>query len=438
MKERNKKILTFYKRDQVLFDNIDKSTSKSPQKPYLLLQKIRNDGYSPMLTVDGNFKPFTQSDFHLAHTKEYVNDVFVGKGNYTSNGVPWSKNLVTSLTYTNASIYNAIKHAIKNPEQVCFSPTSGFHHAGPKSGSGFCTFSGQVIASVKIYREFGLSGAYLDLDGHFGNSIEDSREFVKTLNKSVPKGCNINPHGTDKKYLKDFVNELKKLKKKILAGQIGYVVFCHGADSHQDDDMGHQCSTHYWLECSKAFYSWVKQIDQETGKNLPVTLALFGGYRRDDYNSVLSLHMNDLIQCSNILLGNKFKEKLEVKPCEKYSSTTRWYDSDVKPTFTNRINSRTFQDNIVDDEDLFKEEVKDREEMLSSGGYKRNSFIDYSDRDFDDESGRDGFDAIAELEKMRDEQFMWEKPSNKKHSSYKQWFKEQNDKKRLELFGTTT
>ena len=70
------------------------------------------------------------------------------------------------------------EHQIK---ALTFSPTSGFHHARPEGGSGFCTFSGQVIASLKIYEEKKLVGAYLDLDGHYGNSIEDSRKLFPLL-----------------------------------------------------------------------------------------------------------------------------------------------------------------------------------------------------------------------------------------------------------------
>ena len=110
---RARKIVTFYNKKQVCFDNIRKSSySKSPLKPYLLLKKIKDDGYSDMLNVVSDFKPFTKNDFYTAHTKHYVNNVFNKRGNYNSNSVPWSHNLVESLTYTNASLYNAIKYAV--------------------------------------------------------------------------------------------------------------------------------------------------------------------------------------------------------------------------------------------------------------------------------------------------------------------------------------
>ena len=52
-------------------------------------------------------------------------------------------------------------------------PTSGFHHAMPDRGKGFCTFSGQVIAALKIYNKYKLSGAFIDLDGQKVDEIKD-------------------------------------------------------------------------------------------------------------------------------------------------------------------------------------------------------------------------------------------------------------------------
>ncbi len=209
-----------------------------------------------------------------------------------------------SVRYTNASLYNAIKHAVLNPQNVSFSPTSGFHHASPTSGCGFCTFSGQVIASVKIYQELRLSGCYFDLDGHFGNSIEDSREFVPNLNKAVPRGCNINPSGRNETYMISLKKEFKKMEKKILNNEIHYIVWCHGADSHIDDDLGGQVDTKYWNLCSSKFYSWVKKLDKKLGRPIPVISSLFGGYRKKDYDAVLNLHISDLIACKRILCSN--------------------------------------------------------------------------------------------------------------------------------------
>lgn len=314
---RKNKIKTFYNVKQVLEKDAYSNYSKSPLKPKLLLEYLGKRGLIENFSITDEFKPYSQKDFRMAHTQQYVTDFFKGRGSYCSNGLAWSSQFADSVRYTNASLYAAIRNSIVNPDEVSFSPTSGFHHARPTGGSGFCTFSGQVIASLKIYREFGMSGAYFDLDGHFGNSIEDSRAFCKDLNKAVPLDFNVNPIGTDSDYLADLGKWLERTRQAILSDKIHYVVWCHGADSHADDNLGHQCETDYWVACSTLFWKWVKEMDSELGRPLPVACALFGGYRDDDYTSVLSLHTADLVECLNQLLDLGVKYTIEVKPRQK-------------------------------------------------------------------------------------------------------------------------
>jgi acetoin utilization deacetylase AcuC-like enzyme len=300
---RHDKIATFYMKEQADLLNAEGLYTKSPAKPLFLMEKIDKDGLKEHFDVY-NFKPFNKKDFYLAHTKDYVNNFFKGEGaDAVTNNLTWSKNLVTSTRYTNASLYNAIRHSIDNPDTLCFSPTSGFHHAKPHRGSGFCTFSGQVIASTKLYRELGLVGAYLDLDEHFGNSIEDSREFVKDLDLSVPKYANINPRGTNEIYISNLRYNLSVLREKILNNEIHYLVWCHGADSHVYDALGGRVNTHYWLLASELFCDWVKSVEAELGRHIPITFSLFGGYRPDAYDSVLSLHIADLMIAVRKLLN---------------------------------------------------------------------------------------------------------------------------------------
>lgn len=315
---RHNRIKTLYTPKQVLQKDSQENYSKSPLKPKLLLEYLEKQNLSTNVDIISSFKGFTEEDFLIAHTKEYVQAFFKGKKPLcNSNGLHWSAQFADSIRYTNASLYYAIKRSIEHPDEICFSPISGMHHASPERGSAFCSMSGQVIASVKIYREFGLSGAYLDLDGHYGNSIEDSRYFVSDLDEAIPVGCNINPIGEHKKYIRDLKHRLKILGEKILKNEIHYVVFAHGADSHEWDCLGNQCTTDEWLQCSEIVYDFVKKISMKMNKPLPLTLALFGGYRKDDFDSVLSLHTADLVTCLNKLLGQEILFKPKVLPNEK-------------------------------------------------------------------------------------------------------------------------
>ena len=189
-------IHVFYRPEQVLAVDSPENFSKSPQKPRLLLELLSGHGLDRHFVRHDDWPPFQREDFLLAHTAEYVDAFFAGwRLLCESNELTWSEQFADSVRYTNASLYHAIEHAVAHLEQITFSPTSGFHHARPTGGGGFCTFSGQVIAAIKLFREHRLVGAHIDLDGHFGNSIEDSREYVAELNQAIPPGCNINPNG---------------------------------------------------------------------------------------------------------------------------------------------------------------------------------------------------------------------------------------------------
>lgn len=321
---RDSTVKTFYNSKQVLKRDSENNVSKSPLKPKLLLEYLKINDLISHFEIEKSFVPFDKKDFLIAHHSNYVNAMFQGiKPLCESSGLKWSKQFLESLTYTNSSLYNAIRQSILEPQRITFSPTSGFHHATPDKGCGFCSFSGQVIASMKIYYEFGLSGAYLDLDGHYGNSISDSYNYVKDLNKAIPFGCNINPIYAGKKYVSDFKHRLKVLEQKILNDEIHYLVFAHGADSHIDDDLGGQVNTEQWLDCSRIFYKWIKQLDKKLKRPIPLTLSLFGGYRKDNFESVLSLHTSDLVICLNTLCSSNIDYLLNVKQ-RKYDEYRTW------------------------------------------------------------------------------------------------------------------
>ena len=287
--------------------------SKNPGKPTKLIEYLTKNGLIEHFDIDGSFEPFDKEDFYIAHYKDYVDSFFsdeLEKKYKTLLGLKWCKEFAETTRYENASLYYSILHSIKNPESVCFSPTSGFHHATPRKGALFCSFSGQIIASIKIYRELGLSGCYIDLDGHYGNSIDNSYGFVNDLDKAIlPEIGNINIQSTHKEYLDELEQRLEMLGKYVAEGKIHYLVFCHGADSHELDDLGRQLTTEEWVKCSEIFYSFVLELQQRLQRQIPLCLSLFGGYRKDDYNEVLSLHTADLIQCLNTLCGQSILTK---------------------------------------------------------------------------------------------------------------------------------
>lgn len=300
------RIRVFYNEKMSLTPNYDNS-SRSPEKPKRLMEYLAQKKLLEHFNIDGAYEPFETEDFYIAHEKAYVDSFFseaLEPRYQRMLGLKWSAELAETTRYTTASLYYAILHSIQHPEEVCLSPVCGFHHAFPRKGALYCCFSGQVIASTRIYREHQLSGCYIDLDGHYGNSIDNSYGFVPDLEQAIPPEIgNININACHRDYLDELSRRLKVLEQYITDGKIHYVVFCHGADSHEWDDLGHQLTTDEWVECSEMVYDFVGRLEQKLNRPIPLSLALFGGYRKDDYNSVLALHTADLVTCLNVLCG---------------------------------------------------------------------------------------------------------------------------------------
>lgn len=249
------------------------------------------------------FEPVTQSDFYYAHRPAYVDGFFSGtEPHASSSGFEWSESYAESQKYTVGSLYAAIRHVLVTRQMFAIAPISGFHHATPKGGKMFCSFSGQVIASVKTYINTRAVGAYIDLDSHYGNSIdntlsiENKIEYLSTKVADCIK-FNVNPNGTGRGYISSLRSNLVKMKEAAIAKEIDYLVYCHGADSIEGDELGRdQCTEAEWFECTRI----VCEFARET--KLPLVLCLFGGY--GDMNRVVNLHVRDA-KLINELINNK-------------------------------------------------------------------------------------------------------------------------------------
>jgi len=141
--------------------------SKSPSKPTRFVEHLGTTGVQAFVDARSDFVPLPCEDFLVAHTAGYVDGFFAGQAPHAgSNGLRWSPEFADTVRYTNGSLVAAVHAALTQPALIALSPSSGFHHARPQAGSSFCTFSGQVIAAVKAWRDHGARGAWIDLDGH--------------------------------------------------------------------------------------------------------------------------------------------------------------------------------------------------------------------------------------------------------------------------------
>lgn len=301
--------LFYHPKMSIPLDLLHNTYSKSPAKPGIFVQQLLQ--ICPELANNiQQFSPFNKEQFYQVHAKSWVNEIWAQKGGITWSDIEWSPEWLQSLQWTNSSLYYAIRSSILTGT-ASIAPVSGMHHASYHKGSGFCTFAGQVLASVKIWQEFEKVGCYLDLDQHFGNSIEDCRPYVDGLNNAIPEWANWNPIGYNKQYVYNLESFLLKLEQKIYNNECHYLVWCHGADSHKSDDLGGRVDTNHWIQCSKIFFEWWSDLKRK----IPLTTCLFGGYRKNDYQSVINLHLADHIELLNKTGSNIMYQLLD--QCDK-------------------------------------------------------------------------------------------------------------------------
>lgn len=271
--------------------------SKSPTKPRRFMEFLEKSPIKPYLSTFSNFVGVTPAQLATAHTDAYIQSFLtgltaeVGRTRPDGSGIPWTESFAQSVLFTNGSLLSATRVAMASPQYIHLSPTSGFHHATPGEGQGFCTFSGQVIAAIDTWRTHKVGTAWIDLDGHYGNSIEDTRKFAPELEYAIPPGCNINPAGARGQYMRDLSRSLLAIHRRVLLGEIRCICVALGADSHEWDSLGgNQLDTESWLAAVDLVFSVIRDWAKLVGHALPVVLSLFGGYRDDHPESVLGLH----------------------------------------------------------------------------------------------------------------------------------------------------
>ena len=168
------------------------------------------------------------------------------------------------LLYTSATL-TGVDLIINENANVVFNPMGGFHHAGRSHAEGFC-YVNDVIAAIDKFLAKGYRVAYIDIDAHHGNGVQDAyymddRVLVVSLHESgqslypwggfeneigegVGRGYNINiplpPETDDEAYQWVFDRVIPKV---LALFSPTVVVALVGADAHKNDPLSHLCLT---------------------------------------------------------------------------------------------------------------------------------------------------------------------------------------------------
>jgi acetoin utilization deacetylase AcuC-like enzyme len=205
-------------------------------------------------------EPLTREQALLVHTKEYVDKVFAG----VSNGFfEPSQEILDQVLHANGAMVVAAELAVRQKRPV-FAPVSGFHHAKPNAGGGFCTFNGLVLALAHVHR-LGLvrRAVILDFDGHFGDGTEACL---------YSKKMSWVHHMTREQPFKEAEFATNQAVTAI-SSRPDLVLYQAGADSWEGDSFGVGYFTEaQWLERDRRIFEAAKQY------GVPIVWNLAGGY----------------------------------------------------------------------------------------------------------------------------------------------------------------
>lgn len=232
--------------------------------------------------------PTTRENLRLAHEIAYVDAVLDlkqknGFGNKLAE-------VAATLPWTTGSIVSAARHVARHGG-VAISPTSGFHHACFRSGGGFCTFNGLMVAvRVLQFEELARRVGILDIDMHYGNGTDDiiRRQGVKDV-VHWTFGSHVEGPGDAEPFLAGLPT--------VLAGfdECEVVLYQAGADPYVEDPLGGVLTMEQLRRRDRLVFEHFART------KVPLVWNLAGGYTRDEEGTiapVLAIHDATLEECA--------------------------------------------------------------------------------------------------------------------------------------------
>lgn len=177
-------------------------------------------------------RPVTVEELCAAHDPAFVEGVLCGE---IENGFGnKSPAVAASLRHTSGAMLAAAERALENGIGAV-APCSGFHHAGYRYASRFCTFNGLMVTVVSLLaRGLARRVGILDLDQHWGDGTHDIIEQLD-LQPQVVHWSPARSHFR-KEHARRFLVDLPRTLDRFESCDL--VLYQAGADPHVDDPPG--------------------------------------------------------------------------------------------------------------------------------------------------------------------------------------------------------
>ena len=169
--------------------------------------------------------PAGMPELRWAHDEAYVHETMKGA----------ERTRTRPARYAVGSMLSATREALTNGKVAC-SPTSGFHHAGWSSGSGYCTYNGLMVSVMYARMKHKVKNiGILDCDVHYGNGTDS---IINALELHGAVRHHTREAGAPSFDPADELGLIDRLLTVWAAHGVGLVLYQAGADSHRLDPGG--------------------------------------------------------------------------------------------------------------------------------------------------------------------------------------------------------
>lgn len=255
--------------------------SPSDRKPRLLWDALARQAW-PIRRVSP--EPVAVSDLYRVHDRGFVDDVLSLK---QPNGFgSYSESVARSLLYTCGACHGSAVAALR--DGISASLTSGFHHAGPSAGRGFCTFNGLMVAAMRLLGEGRVERvAIIDCDYHYGDGTQEIIDTQQLGDRvfHLSLGHRFRWH----EHAGPYLDAMAALRDPLRDFDPGVILYQAGADVHIDDPLGGLLTTEQMRLRDATLFTIARDL------GIPVAWNLAGGYQMERDGSiprVVELHMN--------------------------------------------------------------------------------------------------------------------------------------------------
>ena len=232
--------------------------------------------------------PATVEELSRAHDERFVRDILACR---IANGFGnRSAAVAASLPYTTGAMLSAARHVLANGGAAS-APCSGFHHAGTRRVSGFCTFNGLMVTAATLHAE-GLVRrmGIIDCDMHYGDGTEAVIEGLGA--RGWVRHFTAGRDFTETRQAEAFLARLPRIVGEMADCDV--VLYQAGADPHVRDPLGGWLTTEQLHERDTCVFSELRDL------SVPVVWNLAGGYQVERDGSiprVLEIHDNTALAC---------------------------------------------------------------------------------------------------------------------------------------------